>query len=421
LQRGTPPLGPRRVIELAMRVGEALEVVLNLGLVDLRVAPEDIVVPGDGDRVRLRGGDRLILRRLSLDGVLAAAEVPGRDPRYVSPEELAGLPATERSVVYRFGILLYELLAGHPPFPGTTPGEVYYHQLQPLKSRLRKRHRGLPASVDQLVARMLDHGPQGRPGDLTWILNELWDAASSLGGETPAQPADATSAASARYTPRRRSAPTRRWALAALPVVLMGGALLAWPYVIGPLTGSAPAPSRPPLADAPPVVPMPLAVPSPELPSSTPRASNSFASTQAPELPPPALPAPLSTPAGEGSATPRAEGAGSLPRVRSNAPAVTQPEIPPAPASVRVAAPPSLPVRPPATPPAPVEAPATRRALPPIEPDTASARAGPNPPLQPEATVTPPPARPSQPPDALRGDPGAIIEWLVRESPRISD
>ena len=48
---------------------------------------------------------------------------------YMSPEQYAGSPATERSDIYAVGCLAYECLAGHPPFTGETPTSIMYqHQ-----------------------------------------------------------------------------------------------------------------------------------------------------------------------------------------------------------------------------------------------------------------------------------------------------
>jgi eukaryotic-like serine/threonine-protein kinase len=424
LLRRTPPLAPIRALELAMRVGEALEVVLNLGLLDLPVAPRDIVVVNDGDRVKLRGSDMLILRRLGLAEQLAATEASGRDPRYASPEELAGLPATERSVVYRFGVLLYELLCGSPPFEGTTPAQVR-SQLRPLPVRFRDRHRALPASVDRLVSRMLDPDPVARPGDLTWILNELWDADCHLRAQTPTAPTDAASSpASAAPAMTARRFWTRRLAFAALPVLAMGGTLLAWPYLFwGPTARtSVPAPVRPAVDVAPPPAPL-VSTPSLAVPPSGPATSSGRVSTQVPSFHPRTeLPAPA---AAQSPPAPTVDGAGS--RVRSSAPAVprvAQPETPPAPADAKAVSPAVAPApEPPPSAPRPAEAPAPRRAAVPTEPEPTSARARSTPPPQPETVVAVPPARRSEPrpEDPRAADPGAIIEWLVRESPRIGE
>ena len=188
----TPKLAPARALELATRIGEALEAALNIGLLELPLAPADIIVD-DADRVKLLRSDVLVLRQLGLAEQLAAAEATERDPRYVSPEELAGLPATERSVVYRFGVLLYELLCGEVPFDGTKSDDVHDRQLRSPPRRLRDRHPTLPASLDRLASRMLDPEPMARPADPTSILNELWEAACRFRTEAPPAPTDAAS------------------------------------------------------------------------------------------------------------------------------------------------------------------------------------------------------------------------------------
>ena len=490
LLKRAAPLEPARALVLAIRVGEALEEVLNLGVLDLRVAPQDIIiVPNEGDQVRLRGSDRLILRRLGLEVPLAAAEAPGQDPRYASPEELAGLSPTERSVVYRFGLLLYELLAGAPPFPGTTRGEVGDSQRRPLKSRLRARHQGLPASVDRLLSRMLESDPRARPGDLAWILNELWDAAGRFRRNTPARPVHADSAGTADPRVRPGPVPTRRWALAGLPILVMGGALLAWPYLVGGPTARivAPVPTR----QAVDVFPGPAGSASPleALPSN----SGSERGEVSPSTPPTGALHPTPSVAASG---PPARAAGETP----SRPIAAAPEPPvsaqsgvaqrgevsrstpptaafrPTP-SVAASGPPAqaageTPSRPiAAAPEPPVSAQSgvaqrgeVSRSTPPtaaFRPTPSAAASGPpaqaagetpsrpiaaapEPPVSaqsgvaqvsgtasnsgpaspaPETTLTLPPARPRQlaPENPRAADPSAIIDWLFRESPRISE
>lgn len=421
LLRRTPPLAPARALELAMRIGEALEQILNLGLLDLPVTPRDIIVD-NADRVKLLRSDALVFRRLGLADQLAAAEAPGRDLRYASPEELAGLPATERSVVYRFGVLLYQLLSGTPPFEGTTPADVRNRQLRPLPRRLQDRHPALPASLGRLVSRMLDPDPMARPVDLTWILNELWDAACRLRGETPVAPTHAaTSSASVAPEPSVRRPRTRRWVLASLPILLVGGTFLAWRYLaVAPsVPASAPASIRPAVDVSPPPAPV-AAAPPLVFPPSDPPAAGSRVSTQVPGFHPPAqLPAPVAEQL-------TADGTGSLPRLRGNAPAAPRVALPETPAptpGAKAVSPTVAPAREPPPPPQPVDVPAARRAGAPTEPELTSARAAPAPPPQPETAVTPPPVRPSQslPQNPRTMDPGAIIEWLVRESPRIGE
>ena len=413
LLRETPPLAPARALELATRIGEALEATLNLGLLEFPLAPADIIV-ADADRVRFLRSDVLVLRQLGLADQLAAAEGAERDPRYVSPEELAGLPATERSVVYRFGVLLYELLCGSVPFQGTTPGEVRERQLRSPLRQLSDRHPQVPAAVDGLVSRMLDLEPMRRPTDPTSILNELWDAACHLRSEPLAAPTDVASPPAAAASPARpRRSWARSWAFAGVPIVVVGSAALAWFHLYPSLSTSRPVPVPVPAAvhvTAPggPVVASPPAI----VPPTSSGISNG--------LQPPVLPTPPVSPP---PPAPMADSVASPGRIGSTTPIarrVTEPEGRPA-SSARITSrgTASSGAPPPTAPPA--EAPAPTRAAPArAEPEPTRASTVPTSPFQPAPTVAVSPARPTQrTPDTPRaGDPTAIIEWLVGQGPK---
>jgi serine/threonine-protein kinase len=410
--RRTPALAPARALELAMRIGEALEASLNLGLLDLPLAPADIILD-DAGRVRLLRSDVLILRRLGLGGPLATADAPERDPRYASPEELAGFPATERSVVYRFGVLLYELMSGAAPFDGTTPGEIRDQQRRPPR-RLRSRAPSLPASLDRLVSRMLDPDPLRRPADPTAILNELWDAASRLRAEAPPAPTDvaAPAPAVAPGLPARRSR-ARSWALAALLVVVIGGALLAWPHLAGGPSGGSPSVAvQPEAVGSPP--PAAVIESPPDPPSAAPGASGG-----------PPLPTPIPLP--PDSRAPVALGA-------------TPAESPSAPTSVGTHSPSVGPAREPTPAPRTPDESASRADGARIESEATTARAIGRAPVQPATALAPPPVplrpptpeapreadptarpRPPTPERSREADPTAIIDWLVGQGPRVGE
>jgi eukaryotic-like serine/threonine-protein kinase len=429
----TPELAPARALELATRIGEALEAALNIGLLELPLAPADIIVD-DADRVKLLRSDVLVLRQLGLAAQLAAAEATERDPRYVSPEELAGLPATERSVVYRFGVLLYELLCGEVPFDGTKPGDVHDRQLRSPPRRLRDRHPTLPASLDRLASRMLDPEPMARPDDPTSILNELWEAACRFRTEAP--PAQ-TDAASPFGTPTGPMLVRRSWmrplGLAGLSIVVIGGASLIWSTVV---RSPSPAPPIPVPLHSGVVVPLPPVpvVTSPPPPPVVPLPAVPVVISPPPVLPPPSAATP-SEPDLRASDLPRppaaprpsaaAPGAGASPKVASVPPvvrSVTQAESR-AP-ETRTVSKGTAPAGEPPSPARSTEAPAPRTdATASVRPEPTPANALPTPLVQRDPTVGVPPARPRQPgPDNPRtGDPAAIIEWLIGQGPKTGD
>jgi eukaryotic-like serine/threonine-protein kinase len=80
-------------------------------------------------------------------------------PAYAAPEQWRGLPVTDRSDIYAFGIVAFELLNGMRPFPGPTPKTYRQQHLYQTAPALI----GMPPSLSALVARCLRKKPSGRP------------------------------------------------------------------------------------------------------------------------------------------------------------------------------------------------------------------------------------------------------------------
>jgi len=100
---------------------------------------------------------------------------------YLSPEQLERGRSDVRSDVYAAGIVLYELLTGHPPYAGDTPLAVAYqhvHHDVPVPS---DEVPGLPWQVDDLVSRTTRRDPSARPVDAGAFLAEITDLRSDLG------------------------------------------------------------------------------------------------------------------------------------------------------------------------------------------------------------------------------------------------
>jgi hypothetical protein len=85
--------------------------------------------------------------------------------RYMSPEQAAGRPSDARSDLYSFGVTLYELLAGRPPFEGDVPTLLVRHLSQPPPP-LRSLRCELPEPLAALTHALLAKDPEQRPATL---------------------------------------------------------------------------------------------------------------------------------------------------------------------------------------------------------------------------------------------------------------
>jgi serine/threonine protein kinase len=78
-------------------------------------------------------------------------------PDYAAPEQLRGGTITTATDVYGLGVLLHEMLAGRPPFPGETLMEVLAQQLVAQPPRLPPPVAALQPLVDQMLAKDVNH------------------------------------------------------------------------------------------------------------------------------------------------------------------------------------------------------------------------------------------------------------------------
>src|SRR3712207_4698054 len=84
---------------------------------------------------------------------------------YLSPEQLERGRADARSDIYAAGIVLYEMLTGHPPYGGDTPLAVAYQHVHHDVPKPSSQVPGVPWQVDDLVSRTTRRDPAGRPID----------------------------------------------------------------------------------------------------------------------------------------------------------------------------------------------------------------------------------------------------------------
>lgn len=155
------PLPVAEAIAIAGVVAEALDAAHRQGVVHRDIKPENILIDAGRPLVADFGIARLI-GATGATGISTSGLVLGT-PGYMSPEQLSGAPTIDgRSDVYSLGCVLYEMLAGEPPFTGPTVQAVasrHLHERIPSLSLVRP---GVPKQLEQVVQQALAKLPVDR-------------------------------------------------------------------------------------------------------------------------------------------------------------------------------------------------------------------------------------------------------------------
>ncbi len=163
-------LPTQTALRIARQIASALAAAHRAHIIHRDVKPDNIMLVPDPD---FPGGERVKI----LDfGIAKMAQSPGAQPlrtksdvlmgtpTYMAPEQCRGAKlATDRSDVYSLGVILYQMLAGYPPFLGASMGELIAMHLMDEPHPLSDVIPTLPPKISRLTSALLAKKPSGRP------------------------------------------------------------------------------------------------------------------------------------------------------------------------------------------------------------------------------------------------------------------
>ncbi|GCE14417.1 protein kinase domain-containing protein [Tengunoibacter tsumagoiensis] len=202
-------LQSRETIEIAAQVCAVLQVAHTRGFIHRDIKPQNIMLAWSGGAGGLGDGGAWV--KLTDFGIVRVAEDAGLTNSgivlgtadYLSPEQARGETLTASSDLYSLGVVMFEMLAGRPPFVGPTAVSIAMQHASANPPPLRQFNPLIPPVLEQLVIRTLQKEPEDRFDSAAEMQQALRNCARELARAKPT-----TQAAAPGYPPRYSDGPS---------------------------------------------------------------------------------------------------------------------------------------------------------------------------------------------------------------------
>ena len=253
------------VIQICAGVGHAHQA----DIIHCDIKPQNVLVTRDG---RAKVTDFGIARALSEAGLTESETVWG-SPLYFSPEQAAGEPPSPASDVYSIGVVMYEMLAGSPPFQAEKPTALALMHMREDPPPLAVRNPQVPPQLEWIIRKTLAKEPSARyrtAGQLAHVFEECRERGEQMTGWQPAPLSHPGYAVEAEPPAVSQAALDRlAWVLGIIAFVAVVGLIPLWWGVYQSWSASPPLPppaTSQPLVTLTPAVQLILVPPLVEMP-----------------------------------------------------------------------------------------------------------------------------------------------------------
>jgi len=162
-------LPEKKILTIAKQLCSGLAEAHSLGVVHRDLKPQNIMIDKDGNAKIMDFG---IARSIEGKRMTASGMAIGT-PDYMSPEQIEGDEADERSDIYLLGVILYEIVTGQKPFDGKTPYSVALkHKTDPPPDP-RKLNSELSKDLSRLIQKCMEKDRKNRYQGAEELLSEL--------------------------------------------------------------------------------------------------------------------------------------------------------------------------------------------------------------------------------------------------------
>ena len=162
----TAPLTISRIIDIAQQIASGLQAAHSKNLVHCDIKPANILITAEGTAKILDFG----VSRLA---TAPTTDIRGGTLAYMSPEQIEQQPIDQRSDIWSFGVLLFELVCGRRPFDEKYDSALCYAILNTTPDFDLLRQAGASAQLIALIAAALARNREERPPSMTEMIAAL--------------------------------------------------------------------------------------------------------------------------------------------------------------------------------------------------------------------------------------------------------
>ncbi len=158
----------KETLHFAMQIAKALEHAHSKGIVHRDIKPHNVMVLKNGSvKVMDFGIARMISR-----GNTLTKEALG-SVHYISPEQARGGRVDDRSDIYSLGVVMYEMMAGRPPYDGESPVAVAIQHINGGAALPSVLNPNIPGGLEQIIMKAMAHNPSDRYPSATRMLSDM--------------------------------------------------------------------------------------------------------------------------------------------------------------------------------------------------------------------------------------------------------
>src|SRR6266581_1893251 len=158
-----------QTLEIAAQVCDVLQVAHARGFIHRDIKPQNIMLTWSGTPGSSMNGERPLVKltdfgivRVVEEGGLTNSGIVLGTADYLSPEQARGETLTASSDLYSLGVVMFEMLAGRPPFIGPTAVSIAMQHASTYPPPLHQFNANVPPALEQIVVKTLAKEPEDR-------------------------------------------------------------------------------------------------------------------------------------------------------------------------------------------------------------------------------------------------------------------